>query len=333
MLLFLYILIRVTEGVEKKSDTDYFAIPALLSFFDMTIKLSAAPLCMITLIPVIKLIKEKKYARILMYGCIVVIILLPYFIRNYIISGWLLYPSVAIDIFNTEWKIARESAMADSAYIVAFGRGFSHMGAAEMKVSEWFPVWYSSLDRTWKLMFYMSLMGSCIWFIELVKGLTVRKLRYDGFEEINYTVFSVMVSFGFWFMSSPLVRYGQGYLIALPALTFGLIVCRILECGGAKKIFRIAGNLLIICIGLFLAYKTVMLGRYMYKCRYEDYYIQPQDYGCYETFPIEMGNCTIYAPVSGDRAGYYAFPAVPENNNIPRLSDPDAYDFSDGFRH
>ena len=98
-----------------------------MSFFDMTVKLSAAPLCMITLIPVIKLIKDKKYARILMYGCIVMIILLPYFIRNYYISGWLLYPSVAIDIFDPEWKITRESAMADSAYIVAFGRGFSNI--------------------------------------------------------------------------------------------------------------------------------------------------------------------------------------------------------------
>ncbi len=76
-----------------------------------------------------------------------------------------------------------------------------------------------------------------------------------------------------------------------------------------------------------------MLGRYMYKWGYEQYYIQPQDYGYYETYPIEMGNCTIYAPVYGDRAGYYAFPSVPENYNLPRPADPDAYDFSEGFRY
>jgi hypothetical protein len=334
MMLFLYILIRVTEGVERKAGADYYAIPALLSFFDMTVKLSAAPLCMITLIPVVKLIREKKYARILMYGCIVMVILLPYFIRNYFISGWLLYPSVAIDIFNPEWKITRESAMADSAYIVAFGRGFSNMGAADMPVSEWFPVWYAELGRTWKVMLYTGLMGSCIWLLELIKGLIVRKNRYDGFAEINYTVFSVLVSFGFWFMSSPLVRYGQGYMIALPAFTFGLIIWRLIESGGEKKIFRTAGNLLIICIGLFLAYKAVMLGRYMYKWGYEHYYIQPQDYGYYETYTVEMGeHCIIYVPVYGDRAGYYDFPSVPENFNLPRMADPDAYDFSEGFRY
>ncbi len=180
MLLFLYILIKITE-------------------------------C--TLIPVIMLIKEKRYKRILVYGCIVMVILLPYFIRNYIISGWLLYPSVAIDIFNPEWKITRESAIADSAYIVAFGRGFSSMDAADMPLSEWFPVWYAELGRTWKIMLYLGLMGSFVWAFELIKGISMKKYRYEGFAAVNYTVLTVVVSFGFWFFSSPLVRYGQGYLI------------------------------------------------------------------------------------------------------------------------
>lgn len=333
MLLFLYILIKVTECIENRMSADHYAVPALLSFFDMTLKLSAAPLCMLTLIPVIMLIKEKRYKRILVYGCIVMVILLPYFIRNYIISGWLLYPSVAIDIFNPEWKITRESAIADSAYIVAFGRGFSSMDAADMPLSEWFPVWYAELGRTWKIMLYLGLMGSFVWAFELIKGISMKKYRYEGFAAVNYTVLTVVVSFGFWFLSSPLVRYGQGYLIALPAFTFGLIICRIFESGEKRKILRTAQNALILCIGLFLAYKALMLGRYMYKWGYEQYYIQPQDYGYYETYTVEMGNCIIYVPVYGDRAGYYDFPAVPENYNLPVPADPDAYDFSEGFRY
>ena len=55
------------------------------------------------------------------------------------------------------------------------------MDAADMPLSEWFPVWYAELGRTWKIMLYLGLMGSFVWAFELIKGISMKKYRYEGF--------------------------------------------------------------------------------------------------------------------------------------------------------
>ena len=58
-------------------------------------------------------------------GCMVLmgmVVLMSYLIRNYYISGWLIYPFAAIDIFNPDWKVPLSTLQKDSALIKTYGR-------------------------------------------------------------------------------------------------------------------------------------------------------------------------------------------------------------------
>ncbi|MCR4792301.1 MAG: hypothetical protein K5871_06100 [Lachnospiraceae bacterium] len=333
MLLICYIAVRLIEGAENRADADFYAMPVLLAFFDLTVKLSAAPLCMAVLIPLVMLIKEKRYKQILKYAVCVLAILLPFFIRNYFLSGWLMYPSTAIDIFDPDWKISAQAAEIDADYIIAFGRGFSNMDSAHYAFSEWFPHWMSGLGRTEKVLLLSSFAGMIVWLCGMIFSIAAcRKKENDKNYVPDYIILAYAVSFAFWLFSSPLVRYGQGYILMLPLLTFGSVYVRIIDALGEKKAAMYLSKGAICFIGLFVAYKGIMLGKYMKSVDYEPYYVQPQDYGVYETYKVDLGGGHyVYAPVEGDQTGYYDFPSVPVNLDLPELYEPDADDFSGGF--
>ena len=334
MLLICYIAIRLIEGAENKADADFYAIPSLLAFFDLTVKLSTAPLCMVVLIPFVMFLRSGNIKQILKYAASVLIILIPFFLRNYIISGWLLYPSTAIDIFDPDWKVSAEAAVTDADYIVAFGRGYSNMGAAHYALSEWFPHWVEGLGRTEKLLLIASIVGAIVWICGFIIGFVKRKKKdtYDKFTS-DYVIFSYVVSFAFWIFTSPLVRYGQGYLLMVPFLAFGSVYVRIMNLFGDKKKSLYLSKIVICFIGLFLVYKGIMLGKYMKSVDYEPYYVQPQDYGVYDTYKVDLGGQHyVYVPAdNGALTGYYDFPSVPVNLNLPELYEPEADDFSGGF--
>ena len=334
MLIFMYIIIRVLDGAEKEGScgADFYAAAALLSVFAATIKLSAGLTVIVVLIPLVMMLKEKSFSKLGLCCASVLAISLPFFIRNYIISGWLLYPSTFPDIFSPDWKTPAEAAIADKAYIVAFGRGYSHMGASQMPFSEWFPHWYSLLGRTDKVLFLAGIAGLVLWGLTVTAGIFTGYYKTEKEEKIvrETAVFTVALSYGFWLMSSPLVRYGQGYLIMLPVLTFGYLFLRIYE--KSKKYKK---HMFIVCAGmlcLFFAYKGIMMGRYAWSVRGYEYYVQPEDYGEYEVYPVHLGKLTVYAPVSGDRTGYYMFPTCAGEPTGFKLRDPEAEDFSGGFR-
>ena len=329
MLFFIYIVIRFLDGAEKSEDADYYGIYALMAFFGLTLKLSVGPLVILTLVPLVMLIKEKKYSKIVAYGVAVLAIVLPFLIRNVIISGRLFYPSIALDIFNVDWKIPEDAALSDKAYIIAFGRGYSSMDAASLPINAWFSTWYFSLDKIWKMMFYGGVMGSIFWIIDRLKEFG-KKDKKSTDAIIDFTVFTVIVSSVFWLMSSPLVRYGQGYLLVLPAITWGRAILPLFNRIEKENIRKVFNGIVIAFIGLFLIYKAVMTAGYIKDTIRQPYYLHPQDYGRYETHIVTVGNMSVYAPNSGDSTGYYDFPSVPSDAYLPELYDPD--DFSKGFK-
>ncbi len=330
MLFFLYAVIKVLDGVGGKKDADFYAFPALIAFCDITVKFSSAPFSLIVLIPLVMLIRKKKWNRILYYAVCVLVIVLPFFIRNYIISGWLLYPSTFPDIFNPDWKIPEMYLTPDSAYIIAFGRGYSNMGAADLPFSEWFPHWYGGLEKIWKLMLFATGSGILVWFLNFYEGMIKKRYKDSDFIILNFTVFTAVVSFFFWLFSSPLIRYGQGYILLLPCITFGTSFCSLLRTLNGNLPGRFLQKAYMLAVIVFIVYKGVMIAGYMVDVKGFPYYIQPQDYGEYETYEVQLGNFTAYAPLEGDRTGYYKFPSVPQDTGLPEMYDPN--DLSQGFR-
>ncbi len=336
MLVFFYVVIRTLDVLEGEKDTEGqvegMYLPSFMAFYLLTLKLSAAPAVLVAILPLVFLIRRREWKRIAVCVGIAMGITLPYLVRNVILSGWLLYPSTLLDLFPVDWKISRESARVDADYIIAFGRGFSNMGAAHMSVGEWFPTWLGKLGRTEKGLFLLGVIGTPMAGIVLA-------LRCRWQE--GYVLALVLASYLFWLLSSPLVRYGQGYLLCLPFLCAGCVAVYLwkremaVETGGdrdhPKRWKRVWQYGIIAVFSLFFLYKAVMLAGEVRSTSWQEYYLLQQDYGTYDTVAVPLGNTQVYAPLGGDRTGYAPFPSVPVAEDLPELYDPAGIDFSQGF--
>ncbi|MBR6381200.1 MAG: hypothetical protein IKS07_05940 [Lachnospiraceae bacterium] len=325
MLLFLYILIRTLDLSEDASaawDADLLAVPALLSVFLATLKLSAAGMVLLCLLPVIWLIREKHFGRIGVYVLCSAGIALPFFLRAYYLSGWALYPSMFPDLWDPAWKIPELFVRPDADYIIAFGRGYSNMEAAHLPLSEWLPHWFAGLGGKDRLLVLSCAAAICLYPVSLF----LRRRQ----AALHMAEGAVILSFFAWLFSSPLVRYGQAVLLLLPLVLFGDPMCLLWQkltagrsgdaaekpaSGTGTRILRMLPAILVLC---FLLYKTVTLGSYIYRVRLQPFYLTQQDYGTYETYAYQLRGLTVYGPVSGDRTGYDPFPTCPQD--MPGLS-------------
>ena len=71
------------------------------------------------------------------------------------------------------------------------------------------------------------------------------------------------------------------------------------------------------CLLLLLsAAKLWSLGSYIVGQSALPYYVKQQDYGTYELESYEVEGVAFYYPVSGDRVGYDAFPAIPRKTDF-----------------
>lgn len=110
-----YIVIRYLELLERgeKSWVPY-GLLSLVCVYTMSIKLSAALIVLLAVKPAVVLVKGRNYRGIASFTGWGILIILPYLIRNVIISGWLVYPFTAVDFFNVDWKIPKQLADYDA---------------------------------------------------------------------------------------------------------------------------------------------------------------------------------------------------------------------------
>jgi hypothetical protein len=156
MCMVFYILISWLELDREKEKGFYpYAMLAVLTVYAVTIKLSASPLVLLTIKPVWKIIRsrqKKRYRIIIYYIGLGLLVSVPFFIRNVIISGWLVYPFTAVDLFDVIWKIPEGTALYDAHEIAVYGRGYTDVALYDMPLTGWFPHWWQTLGSFNKVM-------------------------------------------------------------------------------------------------------------------------------------------------------------------------------------
>jgi hypothetical protein len=100
-----FIFIIYLEKINGENGDDLYWVPVLvMAFFMITVKLSAFPVALVAIL----FIAESGHSwlkKLLIISAIAAMVFVPYFIRNYILSGYLVYPYASINIFNPDWKI------------------------------------------------------------------------------------------------------------------------------------------------------------------------------------------------------------------------------------
>ena len=151
--------------------------------------------------------------------------------------------------------------------------------------------------------------------------------KADKIKDIGLVWLAIAASYLFWQLSAPLIRYGYAYILLLIALTGGMMwtaICIKIKLADTGIMDRIL-CILLLMLGFV---KMWSLGGYIVTQSNLPYYVAQQNYGSYELDSYEVNGVTFYYPVSGDRVGYDAFPAIPRKVEIEFRGDT----LKQGFR-
>lgn len=307
ILFLLCIFILFLEEAEQKNDDPYsYGMLSVLLVVVFSIKISAAPVLLLAVYPAYLLIKSKAYKDILKFILSGLLGILPFMVRNVLLSGYLIYPVTAIDIFDLDFKIPKAIAEYDGKEVRVYGRGHIDVSRFDENIGVWIGDWLKSLDKVNRFAFYFSVI-SLFLVVAIVIIVLVRK-QFDMLPAL-WVILTVAVSFSFWMLSSPNIRFGCIYLWLLPALTFGLIY-RATLMRSDRKIFYL------VFVSVFLFYKAYAFSREVIRDFSTDYLLAQQDYGQYEVITEEIDGISFYCPVEGDRVGYDPFPSYPYNPDM-----------------
>lgn len=359
-----YIIIRFMDLLEEREKAVCpYAMLCVLGVFLMTVKLSAALIILLVIKPAVMLLREKRWKEIVLYLFLGILTAAPFLIRNVLISGWLVYPFTSIDFFAVDWKIPEGIAAYDAKEIQVWGRGYSDVAAYDMPVWKWLPAWFAGISGMDKF-FVLAAFISVIVFIlraacNIVHKYTLKKdvntlpqlqsirnfmsrcyiKKYagvlppsseqtDGLLWDNLLVEGVVsLSFIFWLLTSPLLRYGCVYVYLASAVVWGDVLSELFGAYAGKGIQKGVQKACILAVGIFMAYKLAALGRELAVSYVNDYWLCQKDYENYEVLSYEIEGITFYYPAKGDRTGYESFPSSPMKAQIGLRGDG----LEDGF--
>ncbi len=324
-----YIIIKWLNQLEDEQEADNvtpYALLCVAGVYAVSLKLTAGLILILVLKPAIMLIRKKRWKEIILYLCMGIGVITPWLIRTVWISGYLLYPFPALDIFAVDWKIPAQAAALDAAEIKTWGRGLNNAALVNMPMTEWFPQWFQTmLPKLGKLFIIADIISIILGVIMLIIALFRRKA--DKIKDLGLVWVAIAASYLFWQLSAPLLRYGYAYILLLIALTGGMMwtaICikiKLADTGSMDRILCI----LLLMLGFV---KIWSLGGYIVTQSNLPYYVAQQNYGSYELDSYEVNGVTFYYPVSGDRVGYDAFPAIPRKVEITFRGDT----LKQGFR-
>ena len=344
-----YVAIRWFEL--RDDNEEHYSPYALLSLFVVfliSIKLTVGCLILIVIKPAIAMIKEKRVKEIITSIMAGIIILLPYFIRNYIICGWLIYPFTKIDIFNPDWKLPMRHVQADADEIKIWGRGMGQIGGQVTdSIKVWLPHWWEYMSVPNRMIVASAIIVLSVYLVYRVcrfvtgviriynrKTVTNEK-RLVIIDSIDRYIFEAALLFSllYWFFESPLFRYGVCYIFIAMFYAIGDMLG---EAWNKSVIIKVA--VVLICVLTMIPFTNGIIEyfKWNYECilYYSDYeyFVMQEDYPRVEYGTTEINGVTFYYPKEElGQIGYHMFPALWFNgtDNVESRGDK----ITDGYRY
>lgn len=212
--LIFYLLIK--SETLKESPTHKIII-IFLSVFAITIKLSTAPVIIITLLLLYQLLRLKKIKAVLVALLFTIVTIIPFIARNVISSGYVSFPSVIPDITNVDWKFSNELTILEKDYITAYAKGIRDGSRKDAQVqerskafTEWLPDWWIIQSLPDKMLLVLAALSFA--------GILIKIKKAFQYEEVKVATICAMAGMLFWFIQAPDPRFGFGFIIALPAI-------------------------------------------------------------------------------------------------------------------
>ncbi|MDE7178752.1 MAG: hypothetical protein K2O59_13150 [Lachnospiraceae bacterium] len=291
---------------ESDSDVTVYALLSVAAVFAVTLKFSSCLLVLLAIYPAYCFIREKKRREIIAYTLCGCIIICPFLVRNYFISGWLLYPFDGIDIFRVVWKIPKEYLLHDADQIKVWGRCLYDVDKVNMPVKQWLPVWWEHQFR-YEQMFLGAVVIASVLQLVMLTGRIVKRQK----PRLEFIVLHTAIwgNIAVWFFTAPFIRYGLAFLIAVIMIATG-------EYLSEKKrgFYSIVSGCLAFCIFVAVSpywdqYVTDA-GVFVKQRLGDPYYIRQKDYDEGSMDSCEMNGNVIYFSTGEEINSYHVFPGT-----------------------
>ncbi|HMQ49917.1 MAG TPA: hypothetical protein PKA00_20885 [Saprospiraceae bacterium] len=233
--------------------TAYFVIALFLT----TCKIIAAFYLFVLIPAFLLLLSRRNWLHAASLTAVALFCLLPWFLRNYYLSGYLIYPLFGIDLFQPDWKVPREVAQGNLVYIAEHAKTqivryeYAYAQAQELKWPVWLPLWIQHTQET--------LMGKiCLWgwpmalVIIAIKGISNWKI-WSKKIDLLWLAFITLGFVSYWFFNFPALRFAWPWLLLGFALATAILESVfIAQFGGhGRRIIAIGATILL----------TLLLGR------------------------------------------------------------------------
>ncbi|WP_061284041.1 LIC_10190 family membrane protein [Leptospira interrogans] len=312
----LYILTNLPKnenGIHSKLNLENYFSSIILSVYTISVKLATIPLCILILLLIIRYKFDGK--KLLIVISIIFLILLPRLIRNVILSGYLIYPFSAIDIFNFDWKVPLNAVVSEKLSITGWARnpGEGYKEAAQMKFWEWFPIWWNTISKLNRLFIVISFLSPIFIFIYSL----FKKIKID-FQTFAI-LFTSWIGVIFWILLAPDIRFGKAFLgvsAISPLLYFNFKINFF-----PIKISKTSKQIILVFI--FIIVSVFLINRRTYnRCKNfirenSAFFVRPKKIEIPQNLEfkkIQMNDLEVFIPAEGDRCYDYEIPCMPYKN-------------------
>lgn len=317
--LIIWILLRCIEINEDEINGNKLAgycLLAICSFAVVAYKLSAAVIAMVTIWPLVILIKKKNPKGIIISGILCAVTVLPYLIRNVMICGWLVYPVDSIDLFNVPWKFTKDVLTRDAGEIGEWAKSMNVNGDGGTHPLGWVSSWWQEQYFATRMFISSMLMSIPVMIISFFNG----KKWF-----LKFMMAVMTISLVFYFIKAPLIRYCYGPVLVLPLTVTGYAIDRSISIirktwGTNRKplgiVIMVLAAAAVITISIPSVYSVKELIKFDYeesggRFSHRDYIIKQVDYPIADVREVDWYGYKVYLPNEGDQCWYYAFPSSP----------------------
>lgn len=253
-----YVFITIAESIFINNEIGeaQSVVILLLVCFAFTVKLNTFPLSFTGLFLIVqhKLYKRRKASVLLITAGS--IILIPWIIRNYILTGYLIFPVAATGFLHPGWQVPYEILHFEKLLINNGPKLISQNWEAvdALSFTQWFPLWISA-HFTQGLTFSLVILLVAV-ACAVISLLVIRRKQHPSLFWL--TVINI-ASISFWLYNSPDYRFGYPYLINAILLLL-LFVSRNRPLKLPLK--PIAAALVIVTCGYYLKHAASILSPY-----------------------------------------------------------------------
>ena len=228
----IYYFLKYFDSNEISEKKTIFFYNLAFSVFSILIKLSTAPIIILTIYLYFKNFKDIKFYIFNYRFLFIYFLLIVFFIQQFIYTGCLFFPT-SLTCFDVSWfnegntTLQKKLELINKSYFIAKD---TYLPDEYLKNFNWFPHW---LDRNYVEIseHLLTMLVPTLIFIFFLKKNEKKKVKIYGKKFFSFFIF---LSLSFWLYFSPVYRFGVYIFISL---IFIFLVNFLVSKKFSKKIF------------------------------------------------------------------------------------------------